>query len=254
MPEDFDFILRTYNDGFPKGSQVFLCYGRMSNREILKRYGFCLPYNKYNYIFIKLRLEQQDQEFMRRKFIIKKFFSVDPDSDKLDVSSKHFRIYFQKLNTKILKFIKILLFNIHEDDISCIVETRSLSLEYISLQRLKEVYESFLKTFPTSLTEDNRIMREETHKLNSRKFFGMVYRMEFKKVLLNQINLVKLVLHILERLMKGMTLDFAVTRVFELEQKKEVVVNRVMIDNYLTSLKRGLEKNKKEYMEIVGKE
>ncbi len=33
-----------------------------------------------------------------------------------------------------------------------------------------------------------------------------------------------------------------------------MVVNRVMIDNYLTSLKRGLEKNKKEYMEIVGKE
>lgn len=50
--------------------------------------------------------------------------------------------------------------------------------------------------------------------------------------------------------MKGMTLDFAVTRVFELEQKKEVVVNRVMIDNYLTSLKRGLEKNQQEYLEM----
>ena len=68
----------------------------------------------------------------------------------------------------------------------------------------------------------------------------MVYRTEMKKVLINQINLIKIVLHILERLMKGMTLDFAVTRVFELESKKEFIVNRMMIDNYLTSLKNGL--------------
>ena len=43
--------------------------------------------------------------------------------------------------------------------------------------------------------------------------------------------------------MKGLTLDFAVTRVFELESKKEFIVNRMMINNYLTSLKKGLEKN-----------
>lgn len=74
--------------------------------------------------------------------------------------------------------------------------------------------------------------------------------MEFKRIIANQILLVKIVLHILERLMKGMTLDFAVTRVFELESKKEVIVNRAMIDNYLTSLKKGLEKNQQEYLEL----
>lgn len=137
----------------------------------------------------------------------------------MDISSRHFRVYFQKLNTKVLKFIKILTFNVHDDDISCIVETRSLSLEYISLQRLMKVYEEFLESFPTSLKEDNRILREDAHKLNGNKFFAMIYRTEMKKVLINQINLIKIVLHILERLMKGMTLDFAVTRVFELESK-----------------------------------
>jgi len=139
MPDNYDFVIRTYCDGFPKGSQVFLCYGRMSNREMLKRYGFCLPYNKYNYLYIKLRLEPNDPEFAYRKYVLKKFFSLeDPNkskkgSDTLDISSRHFRVYFQKLNTKVLKFIKILNFNVHDDDISCIVETRSLSLEYISL-------------------------------------------------------------------------------------------------------------------------
>ena len=116
----------------------------MSNREMLKRYGFCLPYNKYNYLYIKLRLEPNDPEFNYRKYVLKKFFSIeDPNKSKskkqgageeiMDISSRHFRVYFQKLNTKVLKFIKILTFNVHDDDISCIVETRSLSLEYLSL-------------------------------------------------------------------------------------------------------------------------
>lgn len=245
MPDDFNFIIRTYNDAFPKGSQVYLCYGRMSNRSMLQRYGFCLPYNKYNYLFIKLRLEPDDPDFLMKKHIIRKFFSIDPDSsnpDKTDISSKHFKIYFQKLNTKILKFIKIINFNPDLDDFSCILESRSLSLEFLSFQRLLAVYENFLKSFPTSLADDSKLLKTP-EKLTARQYFAVVYRMEFKRIIVNQINLVKLVLHILERLMKGVTLDFAVTRVFELEQKKEVVVNRVMIDNYLTSLKRGLEKN-----------
>jgi hypothetical protein len=50
--------------------------------------------------------------------------------------------------------------------------------------------------------------------------------------------------------MKGMTLDFAVTRVFELESKKEFIVNRMMINNYLTSLKKGLEKNQQEFVNL----
>ena len=62
--------------------------------------------------------------------------------------------------------------------------------------------------------------------------------------------MVKLVLHILERLMKGMTLEFAVTRVFELESKKEVLVNRVMIDNYLSALKKGLARNQEEFLDM----
>ena len=231
---------------------MYLCYGRMSNRSMLQRYGFCLPYNKYNYLFIKLRLEPDDPDFLMKKHVIRKFFSIDPDSsnpDKTDISSKHFKIYFQKLNTKILKFIKIINFNPDLDDFSCILESRSLSLEYLSFQRLLAVYENFLKSFPTSLADDSKLLKTP-EKLTARQYFAVVYRMEFKRIIVNQINLVKLVLHILERLMKGVTLDFAVTRVFELEQKKEVVVNRVMIDNYLTSLKRGLEKNQQEYLDM----
>ena len=144
--------------------------------------------------------------------------------------------------------MKILYFNLQEDDINCIIEQRSLSLEYISFQRLKTVYEEFLTSFPTSLAEDQRIMKEKRPSLSGRQYFALVYRIEQKRILTNQIRLVQVVLHILERIMKGMTLEFAVTRVFELESKKEFVVNRIMIDSYLTSLKNGLQKNQEDYM------
>jgi hypothetical protein len=48
--------------------------------------------------------------------------------------------------------------------------------------------------------------------------------------------------------MKGMTMDFAVTRIFELESKKEFVLHRKMLANYLDSIHRGLQKNKTEFL------
>ena len=115
---------------------------------------------------------------------------------------------------------------------------------------MKVVYEEFLESFPTTAAEDMRVMKEDLGKYTGNQYFALVYRSEMKKILINQINLVKITVHILERLMKGMTLDFAVTRVFELESKKEFIINRMMIDNYLTSLKKGLEKNQQEFVNL----
>lgn len=55
----------------------------MSNREMLKRYGFCLPNNKYNNMFIKLRLDVTDSDFKYRYYILQKFFSMEIDKNEL---------------------------------------------------------------------------------------------------------------------------------------------------------------------------
>ena len=95
-----------------------------------------------------------------------------------------------------LKFIKIINFNVKTDDITTVVETRSLSLEYISFQKLKAVYEDFLNNFPTTLKEDLDFMRdsEKMKALTVRQYMGMVYRTEQKRILINQIKLVKIVM------------------------------------------------------------
>jgi hypothetical protein len=122
-------------------------------------------------------------------------------------------------------------------------------LEYLSFKKLRTVYEQFLASFPTTLEEDLKLLRSDERKeLNTRQYFAVLYRSEQKRMLVNQVKLVNIVIHIIERLMKGMTMDFAVTRIFELEAKRDVPFNRKMIGNYLDSLTRGLQKNKDDYL------
>ena len=115
----------------------------------------------------------------------------------------------------------------------------------MSLQKLRTVYEEFLDGFPTTLKEDTAMIRDPARrsKLTTRQYFAVVFRSEQKRILINQITLVRIALHILERLMKGLTLEFAVTRVFELESRQDHPINRLMMQSYLKSLEKGLKKN-----------
>lgn len=229
----------------------------MSNRDMLKRYGFCLTNNKYNNIFIKLRLELQDPDFKYRYYIMQKFFQVEienRDSNLVGIQSRHFKVYYQKLNTKMLKFVKIINFNVKNDEIATVMETRSLSLEYLSFQKLKKIYEDFLNNFDTSLDEDLKLMRDpiEIKKLTVRQYMGMVYRTEQKRILINQIKLVRIVMAIIERMMRGSTLEFAVLRVHDLETARDHYINRLMLKSYLDSLEKGLKANTADYYRHKG--
>ena len=52
--------------------------------------------------------------------------------------------------------------------------------------------------------------------------------------------------------MKGFTLEFALERVIDLERNEDVRVNRMMIENYIKSLRKGLDKNKDSFLKING--
>lgn len=95
---------------------------------------------------------------------------------------------------------------------------------------------------------DEQFMATLTH----RQYFGMVYRTEQKRILINQIKLVKITMTIIERMMRGNTLEFAVLRVHEYESAKDHVVNRIMLKSYLDSLAKGLRANTEAYYEQKG--
>lgn len=56
-PDNF-FVLTTMEKNFiEKDTQVFICYGRRSNRYLLSGYGFGLPNNKYNTLSFRIWLD-----------------------------------------------------------------------------------------------------------------------------------------------------------------------------------------------------
>ena len=111
-----------------------------------------------------------------------------------------------------------------------------------------------MNKFPTSLTEDMDLIRDpnKAKKLSYRNYMAIIHRSEQKRILINQIRLCKILLTILERLIRGLTLEFATLRVHEHESQKDHFVNRLMLQNYLDSLKAGLEANREKYYSMHG--
>lgn len=52
---DYDnFVLMADGtDHFEKGSQVYFCYNRLTNRSMLSKYGIALEYNKYECVNLR---------------------------------------------------------------------------------------------------------------------------------------------------------------------------------------------------------
>ena len=40
-------IMETHEEKYSPYSEVYFCYGKLSNRTLLLRYGFCLENNRY---------------------------------------------------------------------------------------------------------------------------------------------------------------------------------------------------------------
>ena len=53
-------------DNYKKGSQVYFCYSKLSNRLLLTNYGIALEYNKFDHVYIKI-------DFILRISIYKKY-------------------------------------------------------------------------------------------------------------------------------------------------------------------------------------
>ena len=45
-----------------KDQQVYVCYGRRSNRYLLSAYGFCLQQNKYNSLAFRVWLDFSEKD------------------------------------------------------------------------------------------------------------------------------------------------------------------------------------------------
>ncbi len=93
----YTFILKTNKEAFAKGSQVYLTYGRWSNRDLLLHYGFSLEKNKYNYGFFKMGFHGELAD-ARKTALFCECFGIDPDANENVALRRKFKIFYQQFH------------------------------------------------------------------------------------------------------------------------------------------------------------
>ena len=95
-------------------------------------------------------------------------------------------------------------------------------LECKTLLNYIQILNSFLKSFPTTLAEDNKIDTSS----NIRKHMAVVYRKEMKKLVRMQISLAMIAHNILQRINCGIGFGMACERVSDLEGEHGMLLIR----------------------------
>ena len=169
------------DESYKKGEQIFMTYGRYSNRQLLVSYGFALKVNKYNYASVVVNI----QDFLA---------SIgQPCETGRPGLEMRFKVKEREICEKLLMFVRLLLWKF-DGKTAPTGEPFGLDHETQVLAHAKTIIIQKLADFETSLEEDREII---DHCGNIRKFFAVLYRMQVKEILSKQVALIDKVLRYL---------------------------------------------------------
>jgi hypothetical protein len=224
--DKFDyFVMKTSEkDTFEDHTQMYFCYGRLSNRLLLFRYGCSIEFNKYDHVHI--RINYLDYLGTEGKRIV---------TENLLSKYKRFKIKITKFNFDILNFFKATLWRLGENLVDSLVNPSELKLELLALAELQKYYENWLEKCRFTIEENEKILKNSI--INSHEYFSAIYRVERQRIIKNQLILVKVAGIILSYLNKGAPLDIAVRKTeFEVDEE-EKERNRYLLAPYLRRLR-----------------
>mmetsp|Transcript_9300 Transcript_9300/g.17804 ORF Transcript_9300/g.17804 Transcript_9300/m.17804 type:complete len:524 (-) Transcript_9300:3397-4968(-) len=179
---------RTGGRGYARGSQVFMHYGRLSNRALLAYYGFCITPNKYDYALLYVTLASLCQLNPR--------LSPSEDWEKvLKFKLKAHRPCIELINT-----MRVFAWNPETDGPTGCFSQTSLDLECRVVTQYIQLAELQLKSYPTTLEEDQQLLEQAQ---TSRLKHALVYRVSFKGILHKQIAMLQELLSILQSMKQG---------------------------------------------------
>ena len=208
--DKFDsFVMKTSKkDYFEKHSQVFFCYGRLSNRTLLLRYGISLEYNKYDHVYLKINIFQFSDKNVK-KFL--RFFKLP--------KVKKFKIKYTKFNIDIINFCKGLFF-LHIDNYSVedLIFPVNFDLEIKSLEKVKLFYDNFINNSSYTMEYNQKIILDENSSYN--EYFAAIYRIERQRIIFFQRKLV----------------DFCIKFLYKLKNNSEI-----KFEEHLNELKKNME-------------
>ena len=192
----------------------------------------------HDYVYIKT-ISATDEQTEEKKQIYREVFEVTGD---VDFNKVKFKIKADRISIKFINFLKIVNYE-HGKDKESMHEVRSIELECNALIQYIQILNGFLVSFPTSSTDDSRMLAYREYR-STREYWAIMYRREMKMLIQKHIVLAKIAHNILKRLESKFTFDFACSRVHDLEDHGEMLVNRLMIGKYLNKIAISLKEQK----------
>mmetsp|Transcript_24875 Transcript_24875/g.24538 ORF Transcript_24875/g.24538 Transcript_24875/m.24538 type:complete len:221 (+) Transcript_24875:935-1597(+) len=206
---------------YEKGSEVYMSYGRYSNRQLLCVYGFALRNNKYNYARIKVKFER----FTKNPAIVE-FLENKEINELIPFKLKH-----HELCLDIFRIIRALNWDSSKPK-EAFFNPASLSYEISVLNHALEILQTELAEFPTTLEADFSLFDQVS---TPHFYFALVYRSERKRIIHSHINLINICKAILTRMIEGQPLNQALEIVGDFEDDIEYPNNRKVLSSYIST-------------------
>ena len=198
------FVMRTGTEGgFLRGQQVFNCYGRLNNTDMLLEYGFCLLPNRYDSVYVRvIFIQMLKAKNINGKIELPKLDLLE--NTKLKYFLRVYYLKYDKLNDTFLEYFRKL-----------IPKKERYTLEgelKVSIQA-KQVLNELLSSFPTSLEEDEGLILQapnipiRTYFALSKKYAG--YRISQKRIIKSHLNMMSILISVFEAMQAGESMSNA---------------------------------------------
>ena len=187
-----------------KGEQAYYCYGCRSNKDLLTNYGFCFADNRYDSysIMLKMKVDIMSEadipsiiDFKGAEFTQEVRFKTDQISQ---IAIGYFRLQCKKAFASDPDFVK---------DKVLLTKPYNLKYErfcvtmYVALLRLLQA--NLEKS--NSLEDDQLTLQDSTLEWTTK--MSLLYRIEKKKIIHNQLDLCELVMRLFDFLDTGLASD-----------------------------------------------
>lgn len=226
--DKFDaFVMKaSWKDQFEKESQVFFCYGRLSNRLMLLRYGIALEFNKYDHVHFKLPYF----EYLNgNTWLLGEIKSYQVPK------VKKFKLRRRKFEYDLLNFYKSVNWKYKAHSIDDLFNPKNAHLELQALKMMKNLLEESLKKCKKSEEELEATLRDP--KVGYHEYFAEVLNLERQRCLRFHYKAVVVLIEIVQRLKNGVKFEAALERVPEFEKEAEYHRNRVFFYDYTSRMK-----------------
>lgn len=196
-PEKEMRIVTGPDETYAKGSEVYMSYGRYSNRQLLSVYGFSLKVNKFNFAIVKFPVTSLvSTAELGEKMRLEEF---SPDQ------SVCFKLKERVICLKLLKVLRKLWWR-NGHPTSSFFSPKLPELESQILTHSIKLLTENLDYFPTTYEEDTNLLQTS---LPLRKYFAVTHRSQLKKIIKNQISYLQAAHKVVSEILSGLPISSA---------------------------------------------